>query len=157
MTLRCAIVESLGLRVINICVDSTELGGLDAQRAWYRAPVAKHPATFSWCTSFSLDGFGERGWADCAIAQLDEDFSTGAIACKFWKNIGMDLRDFKMGEYVFVDDERFTPIFEHLAKHHRPTLMHIGEPLACSDALDPESPASCVLQSKSAVALARAE
>src|SRR5436309_10505520 len=82
------ISESLGLRVINICVDSAELGGLDAQRGWYRALVLKHPGTFSWCTSFSLEGFGEAGWADRAIARLEEDFAAGAIACKFWKNLG---------------------------------------------------------------------
>jgi Amidohydrolase len=135
-----AVAEELGLRIVNICVDSKELGGLDSQRGWYLDLIHAHPKSFGWCTSFSLEAFGAANWADRAIAQLDRDFGDGAIACKVWKNVGMDLRDPVSGAYVLVDDERFNPVFAYLQKIARPLLMHIGEPMACWSALDPASP-----------------
>lgn len=135
-----AMLESLGLRVTNICVDSHELGGLDSQRAWYRRLITDHPQRFAWCTSFSLEGFGSADWPERVIEQLRADFAAGAIAAKVWKNVGMDLRDPATREYVFVDDPRFDPVFRFLEQSGRPLMMHIGEPMACWSALDPESP-----------------
>jgi predicted TIM-barrel fold metal-dependent hydrolase len=129
------------VKVVNICVDSHELGGLEAQRGWYRELRCRHPERFAWVTSFSLDGFGTGGWTDRAIAQLADDFEAGgAVGCKVWKNVGMELRDPATGAFVFVDDERFGPIFEWLAARGRPLLMHIAEPMACWAPLDPASP-----------------
>lgn len=130
-----AALDSLDLSVICICVDSAQLGGLDAQRRWYRALQRRYPQRFHWVTSFSLAGFGEVGWADQAIAQIDSDFADGACGCKVWKNVGMELRR-PGGDFVFVDDPAFDPIWEHLAAKGRPLLMHIGEPLACWTSLD---------------------
>ena len=131
-----AAVEKVGVRIVNICVDSPQLGGLDAQRGWYRDLLQRHPERFAWVTSFSLDGFGTDGWAERAIAQLDADFADGACGCKVWKNVGMELRDPATGAFVFCDDERFDAIYAHLAAAGRPLLMHIGEPLACWQSLD---------------------
>jgi predicted TIM-barrel fold metal-dependent hydrolase len=127
------------LAVVNICVDSEELGGLDAQRSWYRNLVRKNPERFAWVTSFSLEGFGQAGWADQVIRNLERDFHDGASACKVWKNCGMELRDAD-GRYVFVDDERFAKIFAYLQDRRKPLLMHIAEPIACWSPLDPDSP-----------------
>src|SRR5688572_12249517 len=134
------VLDELGVRVLNICVDSPELGGLAAQRDWYRNLRTHRPDRFSWCTSFSLNGFGTVGWAARAIESLDADFTSGSIACKLWKNVGMGVRNPRSGDFVFVDDERLEPIFHHLESAGKPALMHIGEPLACWRALDPESP-----------------
>lgn len=125
-----------GVSVINICVDSGQLGGLDAQRGWYRSLVQQHPKRFGWVTSFPLDGFGSSGWAESCIAQLDTDFAAGACGCKVWKNVGMELRDSERGDWVFCDDPRFDPIYEHLSAVEKPLLMHIGEPLACWTSID---------------------
>jgi predicted TIM-barrel fold metal-dependent hydrolase len=135
-----AVLASLSLGVVNICVASLELGGLDAQRGWYRALRQAEPARFGWCTSFPLDGIDDADYADRVVAQLEQDFADGATAVKVWKNVGMELRDPATGAYVFVDDARFDPVFAHLARTGRPTLMHIGEPLACWRPLDPDCP-----------------
>jgi predicted TIM-barrel fold metal-dependent hydrolase len=135
------VVAQAQLKVINICVDSAELGGLAAQRGWYSELRRRQPERFAWVTSFSLEGFGAAGWAERVIAQLAEDFDTGgAVGCKVWKNVGMDLRDPATGEFVFIDDARFEPIFQWLQEQGRPVLMHIGEPLACWSPLDPANP-----------------
>src|SRR4051812_17891856 len=75
------------LSVVNICVASSELGGLDAQREWYRKLHAAMPGRFAWVTSFD-----PAAPADEAIAQLKADFAAGACACKVWKNVGMEMR-----------------------------------------------------------------
>jgi predicted TIM-barrel fold metal-dependent hydrolase len=137
-----AVFDDLDLKVINVCVAAGDMGGLTAQRQWYRGLAERRGDRFAWITSFSLVGFGTPDWADRAIAQIDGDLAgVGlAVGCKVWKNVGMELRDPASGGFVFVDDPRFTPIFEHLAARGCPALMHIGEPLACWRALDPASP-----------------
>lgn len=132
-------MAGLGVRTMNICVDSAELGGLAFQRAFYRDLIARHPERFAWCTSFSSGGFDPPGYADGVIAQIDEDLAAGAIAVKVWKNVGMEIKD-NAGRFVFVDDLRYRPIFDHLERRGVPLLMHIGEPLACWRPLDPDCP-----------------
>ncbi len=128
------------VRVLNICVASNELGGLDAQRRWYAELHAASPDRFAWVTSFPLDGFGQRDWADRAIDIIQTDYARGAVGCKVWKNVGMELRDTQTGEYVFVDDPRMSPVFEALQRLGRPLLMHTGEPVDAWLPLDPDSP-----------------
>lgn len=126
--------------VVNICVSHGSLGGLDAQKAWYRTLHDRYPDRFAWVTSFPLDGFGRRGWADEVCRQLDADLDAGAIGVKVWKNVGMELRDPDTGDWVFVDDERFDPVFRHLQTRGAALLTHIGEPLAAWLPLDPANP-----------------
>jgi predicted TIM-barrel fold metal-dependent hydrolase len=128
------------MRVLNICVASNELGGLDAQRRWYRELHAIDPDRFPWVTSFSLEGFGQPGWADRCLEQIDADLAAGAVGCKVWKNVGMELRDPQTGGFVFVDDARFEPIFAHLERVGVPLLAHIAEPIAAWRPLDPGDP-----------------
>ena len=134
-----AIVDALDLRIINICVDSAELGGLDAQRAWYRGLTEQRPDRFGWVTSFALDEVSPTGPSDQLLAQLEEDLTKvgggGGSGVKVWKNVGMEVRDGE-GRFVFCDDERFDPIYAQLAEWKVPLLMHIGEPLACWQSLE---------------------
>lgn len=129
-----AFLESHDLAIVNICVASNELGGLDAQRDWYRTLTQNHPHRFAWVTSFD-----PTAPTDDIITQLDADFSAGAVACKVWKHLGMELKD-DFGNFLLVDHPRFTPIFDHLSDKHRPLLMHIAEPIDCWLPLDPASP-----------------
>jgi predicted TIM-barrel fold metal-dependent hydrolase len=134
--------DELDLKVVNVCVAEGDMGRLADQRKWYRGLAGRRGDRFAWITSFSIEGFGTAGWADRANAQIDGDLAGvgRAVGCKVWKNVGMDLRDPASGGFVFVDDVRFAPIFEHLAARGCPALMHIGEPLACWRPLDPASP-----------------
>jgi predicted TIM-barrel fold metal-dependent hydrolase len=126
--------------ILNICVASDELGGLDAQRSWYRQ-MRSESERFAWVTSFSLDEFGSDGFASRAIAQIEEDVRVGkACGVKVWKNIGMEKRDPHTGEFVFLDDARFAPIFEWMQENGVPLLAHMAEPIAAWLPLDESSP-----------------
>lgn len=126
--------------VVNICVDHGSLGGLDAQRQWYGALRRAFPDRFAWVTSFSLAGFGTAGWAERAVEQLRLDLDAGACGVKVWKNVGMELRDPATGDWVYVDDPRFDPVFRYLESRGTPLLTHIAEPIAAWSPLDPRNP-----------------
>lgn len=126
--------------VVNICVDHADLGGLGAQRGWYRKLAERWPGRVGWVTSFSLEGFGSTGWAEGAVEGIRGDVGAGACGVKVWKNVGMELRDSETGELVLADDGRFAPVYRGVAGTGRPLLMHIAEPIQAWRELDPRDP-----------------
>jgi predicted TIM-barrel fold metal-dependent hydrolase len=140
-----ALLKRFELKLFNVCVAHT---GED-WRVWREAcrSLAKtYPQRYAWCTTFDVPEWGRTGdlrsdYAERVIAELDQDFARGAVACKVWKNVGMEIRK-PSGEFLMVDDPLFDPIFEYLARSGRPALMHIGEPLRCWQPLDEDSPHS---------------
>jgi hypothetical protein len=139
-----ALLESLDLKLLNICVaEYSHRDWRKEQARPYQRQAADHSQTFAWCTTFDLPElpFKPRDYADRVIQGLQRDFDAGAIACKVWKNIGMELQDAD-GRYVMVDDSIFEPIFSFLEQSGRPLLTHLGEPLICWRPLDPDVPHS---------------
>ncbi|HEY3235365.1 MAG TPA: amidohydrolase family protein [Polyangiaceae bacterium] len=137
------VLSEFDLKVLNISI------GLDARGDWRKKPPfpadryrdlgQRHPERFRWCTSFDLPRFDDPGYVERVIEQLDQDFSAGAIACKVWKNIGMEART-PEGDFVMVDHPILEPIFRHLEKLDRVLILHIGEPRACWEPLNESSP-----------------
>src|SRR3954469_22310800 len=91
------LLSELDVRVLNISL------GLDAYGAWRAASdfgalkfaelARLRPERFAWCTSFDLPRVEESDYAERIIAELEQDFAAGAVACKVWKNFGMEVRD----------------------------------------------------------------
>ena len=139
-----ALLAEFDLTLLNICVVA-EAQDSDVQAPWreqaetYQALAQAHPQRFAWCTSFDLPRFDNLAYIDQVIAGLQRDFQAGAIACKIWKNIGMDVKK-PNGEFFMVDDELFDPIFECLIANGKPLLTHIAEPLACWQPLVEDNP-----------------
>lgn len=79
------------------------------------------------CTSFDPFQFGQEGFPDSAIKDLDRDFANGAVAVKIWKNIGMELKD-RNGQYVLPDNPDFQPIFREIERNNQTLLAHLAEP-----------------------------
>jgi hypothetical protein len=134
-----ALLAEYDLKFLNICfVKDPKLDWRD-QADLYQQMASAHPHRFAWCTSFTLPDFVTPDWQDQAIAALDADFANGAIACKVWKNVGMELRK-PDGSFVMPDDPIFDPVYEHLAARNRTLLTHIAEPLGCWLPLDSNNP-----------------
>ena len=127
------------LKLLNICVAEDAHGGWRDQAVRYQTLATRHPQHFAWCTSIDLPRFDDPLYHDAVIAGLEVDFAAGAVACKIWKNIGMEVRK-PDGSFLLVDDPYFDPIFEHLAAKQYPLLTHIAEPLECWQPLKPGSP-----------------
>jgi hypothetical protein len=130
------LVEQLDLKCLNVCVSHGNWR--EQQRELYRSLAQSDPARFAWCTTFDLPDF-TPDYSQRVIAELDRDFADGAIGCKIWKNVGMELKS-PAGGYVLPDDPILDPIYAHLAKRGWTLLAHIAEPLACWQPLDPASP-----------------
>lgn len=133
-----ALFAKLDVKLLNICVAHEATTWLE-EAARYRELTDAHPQRYAWCTSFDPPDFRAPDYTDRVIAGLERDFAAGAVGCKIWKNIGMEIRK-PDGTFLMVDDPLFDPIFEYLIEADKPVLMHIGEPLACWQPLDVETP-----------------
>ncbi len=133
------LLQDRDLKIMNICVAESGTRNWRDQAATYRRLAQEHPERFAWCTSFDLPRFDDPQYVEKTLQSLDADFAQGAIACKVWKNIGMEVRD-PSGAFFMPDDPLLDPIYAHMAARNKTLLMHIGEPLACWLPLDPNSP-----------------
>lgn len=134
-----ALLEQFDLKLLNICVARDAHGRWREQAETYQVLAEKHPQRFAWCTSFDLPRFEDADYVQKVIEGLDRDFAGGAVACKVWKNIGMEVKT-PSGEFFMVDDPLLDPIFDHIAQSDRTLLMHIAEPLACWQPLSEDNP-----------------
>jgi hypothetical protein len=125
-----ALLADYDLKLLNICVVDPLKANWRDQADLYQGMADTFANRFAWCTSFTLPDFISPTWQDEITAQLDADFANGAIACKVWKNVGMELRK-PDGSFVLPDDPVFDPIYEHLAARNKTLLTHIAEPIAC--------------------------
>lgn len=89
-----------------------------------------HPENFAFLGTFSVDSFGNPGFVEDVIRQIDLSLEQGASGIKIWKNIGMALKD-SADNYVMVDDAAFDPIFQYIADNEIPLMGHLGEPRNC--------------------------
>jgi hypothetical protein len=61
------------------------------------------------------------------IESLRKDLAAGAVACKFWKNIGLEVRT-RSGGYLQLDDVCLAPIFSYLQNAGVTVVIHAGDP-----------------------------
>lgn len=134
-----ALLERLDLKLVNITVAAGPVRDWRATSDAYKRLAQSNPEHYAWCTSFELPRFDDPNYVDQAIRGLERDFEQGAIACKVWKNIGMEVRK-PSGEFMMVDDPLLDPIFDYLARRDMTLLAHIGEPRACWEPLVPGRP-----------------
>lgn len=125
-----ALLDDFNLKLLNICVAHDSQGEWRNQADTYAHLAQTDPAHFAWCTSFDLPRFDDTNYFDSVISGLDADFANGAVACKIWKNIGMEVRKAN-GAFLMPDDPYLDPIYEHLRANRWPLLTHIAEPLEC--------------------------
>jgi predicted TIM-barrel fold metal-dependent hydrolase len=123
------------LKLLNICVAHIPGDGWRKQADLFQTLSAEFPQHYAWCTAIDVPRFDDSEYVERAIEGLKQDFEHGAVACKVWKNIGMEVRN-PDGEAVLIDDPIFEPIFDCIAESDRTLLMHMAEPLACWLPLD---------------------
>lgn len=132
------LLDELDLKLLNISVAGKPDTWRQRADEWRRL-AREYPDRYAWCTSFDLPDFEDPGYIDRVLADLERDFAAGAVACKVWKNVGMEARDAD-GRLILVDDTRLDPIWEYLIRVGKPLLAHIAEPLACWQPLAPGRP-----------------
>ena len=86
-------------------------------------------------TTISVKNFNEDSWQQETIRYLKNSFAQGAVGVKVWKNIGMELRDVN-GKLVMINDPKFDPVLDFIAKEGITLFSHQGEPKDCWLPLD---------------------
>ena len=122
-------------RILTINVDDADYPPLPEQQ---RAAVSlrkRYPGRVAFAATFPVEQFGNPGWSDSVLEQLQVARNEGAVGVKIWKNIGMALRDAN-GAWVMPDDARLEPVIAKLERDHIVLLGHQAEPLNCWLPLD---------------------
>lgn len=121
--------------ILSINVDYPAFPSIADQARVAHHYAAADPQRFHFATTFSMQGFGQAGWADRTNAAIDAEVARGAVAVKVWKNIGMVERDAN-DQLIFIDDAGLSPVFSHMAATGVPLIAHQGEPYNCWLPLD---------------------
>ena len=120
--------DSLNMKIVTPNVDASE--PIDKQFLIAESLKKQFPEQIAFLGTFSVDSFNHPGFAEKTIEQIDRCMNAGASGIKIWKNIGMVLKD-TAENFVFSNDLRFSPIFEHMAKNGITVMAHLGEPRNC--------------------------
>jgi hypothetical protein len=103
---------------------------MEVQQQFAIKQMKSFPDRVAYATTFSIRNFNDTDWQERTMAYLKNSFSSGAIAVKIYKVIGMSLRD-KSGRLVMIDDPRFDSVIEFIIKNNIPVVGHLGEPKNC--------------------------
>jgi predicted TIM-barrel fold metal-dependent hydrolase len=125
------IMDACGIeRIVNITMKTGDeaIAMIDK----FRSVDAERFATIGW-----MDWSGVEGddFVDLSLDRLERLVNHGVKGIKFWKNLGLSVRDGK-GELLRVDDERLAPIFDKAAELGIPVMFHIADPDAFFQPVD---------------------
>jgi len=92
------------------------------------------------------DRFSTIGWMDWSdverpdfaqrsVERLERLVDQGACGIKFWKDLGLSVRNAK-GDLLRIDDERLAPIFEKARQLDVPVMFHTADPDAFFEPID---------------------
>ncbi len=119
-----------GYKFLTINTRSDKQEYIDNQMGFAKNVKENYPEDISYITTFSMENFEDTLWAENVIRTIGKDFEEGAIGLKVWKDIGMTFQD-SLGNFVFIDDPLFDPIFDFVVSQKKPVIAHIGEPKNC--------------------------
>ena len=94
----------------------------------YRAADSSRFSTIGWMDWTGIDGDFDA-FLSASLDRLERLVEHGAVGLKFWKDLGLSVRD-ASGKLLQVDDERLSPIFDKAGELGVPVMMHIGDPEA---------------------------
>lgn len=117
------VMDACGIeKIVNITMKTGEpaLAMIDK----FRAANARRFATIGWMDWTGVEGpdFVRRtcDWLDLLVER-------GAVGIKFWKDLGLTVRDAD-GQLLRIDDERLAPIFDKAAELGIPVMFHTADP-----------------------------
>ncbi len=119
------IMDACGVeRVVNITMQT----GPEALRMIDRFHLADRArfATIGW---MDWSGIERADFVAVALDRIERLVDRGARGIKFWKDLGLSVRD-ASGELLRVDDDRLAPIFDKAAELGIPVMFHTADPEA---------------------------
>jgi uncharacterized protein len=129
-------LDALGVQVY---IAADNLRGEALSRTLDAIAASGHAHRFRVMTGIDFGGVGEPGWADRAVAALEEAVALGAVAIgEVSKSFGMTIRKAD-GSRLRIDDPELDPVWEAAGRLGIPVLIHTAEPPAFFDPLDLEN------------------
>jgi uncharacterized protein len=115
-------------------------GGFDVQGNDYLVKSIQHIAQtnakrLKLFTNISFVGFGEKGWTEKTVKELEKDVQSGACGLKIYKDLGIEFKD-ENDHYIRIDDPRLDAVWEKCGELHIPVLIHSADPKSFWDPVD---------------------
>jgi predicted TIM-barrel fold metal-dependent hydrolase len=119
--------------VVNITM-RTGKAGIEMLRR-FREASRERFATIAW---MDWSGVEREDFVRVSLDRLERLVEHGACGIKFWKDLGLSVRD-RNGELLRVDDDRLAPLFDRAGELKIPVMFHTADPSAFFRPIDGEN------------------
>lgn len=117
------ILDACGIeRIVNITMKTGDEAIAIMQK--FHSADAERFATIGW---MDWSGLERDDFVQVTLDRLERLVEHGAKGIKFWKDLGLSVRD-REGSLLRVDDERLAPVFDKAAELGIPVMFHIADP-----------------------------
>jgi predicted TIM-barrel fold metal-dependent hydrolase len=128
-----ATLDAAGVEMV-VDLDGGQGAALSEEIRRWQAPYPDRVAVFA---GLDYDAWAEdRRFGETEAARLRDSAARGARGLKVWKLLGLRARD-PDGRLVAVDDLRLDPLWAAAAELDLPVVIHIADPIAFFEPLDP--------------------
>jgi predicted TIM-barrel fold metal-dependent hydrolase len=125
------IMDTCGVqKIVNITMQ-TGHAAIETIHRFHRAAPERF-ATIGW---MDWSGIERSHFTQLSLDRLERLVEHGACGIKFWKDLGLTVRDGN-GDLLRVDDERLAPIFDKAAELGVPVMFHTADPDAFFTPID---------------------
>lgn len=117
------VMDACGVEMIVNITMQTGQAALDLIDKFHNAAPERF-AAFGW---MDWSGIERSDFIQLSLDRLERLVEHGARGIKFWKDLGLAVRD-SSGKLLRVDDERLAPIFERAGELCVPVMFHTADP-----------------------------
>ncbi|WP_455381568.1 amidohydrolase family protein [Salinispira pacifica] len=125
-------MDQFGIRLI-VDLDGFWDGSLEEELRRY---PERYPDRFRVFCRVNVEPIDDEGFGKRAREYVLACHRKGAAGIKFSKSLGLKIRD-RYGNFIRPDDDRLRPIWEAAAEVGIPVTIHIADPPAFFDPIDP--------------------
>jgi len=125
------LLDKLDQANVRVYVDLDGGFGKDILEHHLRHFKSAAPDRFCVFGGFDWNQWGEKGdgFIDWAVSEMRQQATQGIQGFKFWKNLGLRVRDHR-GTLVAVNDPRLDPVWATAGELGLPITIHVADPVA---------------------------
>jgi uncharacterized protein len=134
-----SMVEALDEIGVEVYIAADNVRGEALLRTLEAISASDHAHRFRVMTGIGFQGVGTPGWAERAVAELEDAVAAGAVGIgEVSKSFGTSIRKAD-GSRLRIDDPELDPVWEAAARLGIPVMIHTAEPPAFYEPLDMEN------------------